>query len=87
MAAELPGRTSYDFFAPLPSTFVESAKSQLVSEPEEILTGFLDKDGNALGRLVGVAMDNRGALLVADDVGNTIWMGDACGSRKVKPSG
>ncbi|HEX7965280.1 MAG TPA: sorbosone dehydrogenase family protein [Gammaproteobacteria bacterium] len=41
--------------------------------PEEILSGFLDKDGNAQGRPVGVAADKAGALLVADDVGNTVW--------------
>ena len=43
------------------------------AKPEEILTGFVDKDENALGRPVGVAVDARGALLVADDVGNRIW--------------
>jgi glucose/arabinose dehydrogenase len=41
--------------------------------PVDILTGFLDKDGNALGRPVGVAEDKEGSLLVADDVGNKIW--------------
>ena len=41
--------------------------------PADVLTGFLDRDGNAQGRPVGVAIDRRGALLVADDVGNTIW--------------
>jgi glucose/arabinose dehydrogenase len=41
--------------------------------PLDVLTGFLDADGNANGRPVGVAIDNRGALLVADDVGNAIW--------------
>jgi glucose/arabinose dehydrogenase len=41
--------------------------------PEEVLDGFLDADGRALGRPVGVAVDGRGALLVADDVGNTVW--------------
>lgn len=41
--------------------------------PEDFLTGFLDKYGNAYGRPVGVAVDKQGALLVADDVGNTIW--------------
>ncbi len=39
----------------------------------EVLTGFLDDDGNARGRPVGVVIDNAGALLVADDVGNTVW--------------
>jgi glucose/arabinose dehydrogenase len=41
--------------------------------PIDVLTAFLDDDGNARGRPVGVAIDSRGALLVADDVGNTIW--------------
>jgi glucose/arabinose dehydrogenase len=39
----------------------------------DVLTGVVDSDGKALGRPVGVAVDKRGALLVADDVGNTIW--------------
>jgi len=39
----------------------------------DVLTGFLDRDGNANGRPVGVAIDKKGALLVADDVGNTVW--------------
>ena len=41
--------------------------------PVDILTGFLDEDGNAQGRPVGVVIDKTGALLVADDVGNVIW--------------
>jgi len=41
--------------------------------PIDVLTGFLSAQGNALGRPVGVALDKQGALLVADDVGNTIW--------------
>lgn len=41
--------------------------------PQDVLTGFLDAHGNARGRPVGVAVDKRGALLVADDVGNTVW--------------
>jgi glucose/arabinose dehydrogenase len=40
---------------------------------QEILTGFVDADGNARGRPVGVTFDKRGALLVADDVGNVVW--------------
>jgi len=42
-------------------------------EPLDVLTGFVGDDGDAMGRPVGVAIDQRGALLVADDVGNTIW--------------
>ena len=41
--------------------------------PVDVLTGFISGDGKAFGRPVGVAMDPRGALLVADDVGNTLW--------------
>ncbi|MCC4586018.1 sorbosone dehydrogenase family protein [Xanthomonas melonis] len=41
--------------------------------PITVLDGFLDAEGNAQGRPVGVALDNAGALLVADDVGNVIW--------------
>lgn len=41
--------------------------------PLDVLTGFLSRDGQAYGRPVGVAIDNTGALLVADDVGDTIW--------------
>jgi len=41
--------------------------------PLEVLSGFRSPDGDAWGRPVGVAIDKRGALLVADDVGNAIW--------------
>ncbi|MEY3253810.1 MAG: hypothetical protein RL227_2783, partial [Pseudomonadota bacterium] len=41
--------------------------------PLEVLGGFVDAEGQARGRPVGVALDRRGALLVADDVGNTVW--------------
>jgi glucose/arabinose dehydrogenase len=41
--------------------------------PITVLDGFLDDEGGAQGRPVGVTLDKRGALLVADDVGNVIW--------------
>lgn len=41
--------------------------------PVDVLTGFLSPEGHARGRPVGVAIDRLGALLVADDVGNTVW--------------
>ena len=43
------------------------------AKPVEILTDFLGKDGNAQGRPAGVAIAKDGALLVADDSGNSIW--------------
>jgi glucose/arabinose dehydrogenase len=41
--------------------------------PIDVLTGFLNARGQAQGRPVGLAIDRQGALLVADDVGNTVW--------------
>ncbi len=41
--------------------------------PEDVLSGFLDARGRALGRPVSVALDMTGALLVADDVGGCVW--------------
>ncbi|MNG04112.1 hypothetical protein D3C84_872230 [compost metagenome] len=42
-------------------------------QPVDVLTGFLDEQGNAQGRPVDVKLDSKGALLVTDDVGNTVW--------------
>ena len=53
--------------------FVPFVAGQPAGEPVDVLTGFLSDDGRANGRPVGVAVDKRGALLVADDVGNVIW--------------
>jgi glucose/arabinose dehydrogenase len=53
--------------------FVPFAQGQPAGLPQPVLTGVLSPDGDALGRPVGVALDARGALLVADDVGNTVW--------------
>ncbi|MCJ0826600.1 sorbosone dehydrogenase family protein [Luteimonas sp. 50] len=53
--------------------FVPFASGMPEGAAEDLLTGFLDAQGNARGRPVGVAVDTRGALLVADDVGNAVW--------------
>jgi len=53
--------------------FVPFANGQPVGQPLDVLTGFVSPDGKAWGRPVGVAVDPRGALLVADDVGNAVW--------------
>ncbi|GAB3100447.1 PQQ-dependent sugar dehydrogenase [Lysobacter terrae] len=53
--------------------FVPFADGQPAGPIEDVLTGFLDEQGRARGRPVGVAVDRKGAVLVADDVGNTIW--------------
>lgn len=53
--------------------FVPFADGKPAGAPEDFLTGFLTSDGHAIGRPVGVTLDAHGALLVADDVGNTVW--------------
>jgi len=53
--------------------YVPFRDGQPSGKPVEILSGFVDKNGDALGRPVGVAVDKQGAILVADDVGNLIW--------------
>jgi glucose/arabinose dehydrogenase len=53
--------------------FVPFANGRPSGDAQEILTGFRTADGKALGRPVGVTIDSRGGLLVADDVGNVIW--------------
>ena len=53
--------------------FVPFSGGRPSGPPVEVLTGFVRENGDAMGRPVGVAMDGKGALLVADDVGNTVW--------------
>jgi glucose/arabinose dehydrogenase len=53
--------------------FVPFSKGRPAGKPVDVLTGFLNQSEQAQGRPVGVAIDGKGALLVADDVGNTIW--------------
>jgi glucose/arabinose dehydrogenase len=57
--------------------FVPFADGKPSGMPVDVLSGFLDAQGDAYGRPVGVALDKRGALLVADDVGNTVWRATA----------
>jgi len=42
-------------------------------DPVDFVTGFRGEDGKTRGRPVGVTVDPRGALIVADDLSNTIW--------------
>lgn len=53
--------------------FVPFADGRPSGAPVDVLGGFLSGKGEAYGRPVGVALDAHGALLVADDVGNTVW--------------
>jgi glucose/arabinose dehydrogenase len=53
--------------------FVRFVGGKPTGQPIDVLTGFLSAKNEAFGRPVGVAIDKQGALLVADDVGNTVW--------------
>ncbi len=64
--------------------FVPFAGGMPSGKPQDVLTGFLNSDGEAQGRPVGVAIDKRGALLVADDVGNAIWRVTPAGKSAAK---
>ena len=54
-------------------TFIPFAGGHPTGRPRDIVTGFLDHDGNARGRPVGLAVDRSGALLIADDLANVVW--------------
>ena len=41
--------------------------------PEDVVTGFLVDGDKARGRPVALAVDGKGALLIADDTGNSVW--------------
>ncbi|MGH8727279.1 MAG: PQQ-dependent sugar dehydrogenase, partial [Burkholderiales bacterium] len=60
--------------------FVPFAGGKPSGMPVDVLTGFLSEEGEARGRPVGVTIDKKNALLVADDVGNVIWRVSAGGA-------
>ena len=53
--------------------FVPFAGGKPNGQPVDVLTGFLNDNEKAMGRPVGVVIDQQGGLLVADDVGNKVW--------------
>ena len=60
--------------------FIKFQNGRPVGEPMDFVTDFV-KDGKARGRPVGVAVDKSGALIIADDVGNTVWRVTAAGAK------
>jgi len=66
--------------------FVPFAGGKPAGPPVDVLTGFLDAGGKAQGRPVGVAIDGRGGLLVADDVGNKVWRVSAAAAASASGS-
>jgi glucose/arabinose dehydrogenase len=53
--------------------FVPFRGGQPDGPPVDFVTGFRGSDGMTRGRPVGVSVDPRGALIVADDLSNTVW--------------
>jgi len=53
--------------------YVPFANGRPAGKPIDVVTGFIGKDGQAHGRPVGLAIDSKGALLIADDIGGTVW--------------
>ena len=53
--------------------FVPFRNGRPAGDPIDFVTGFLGEDGRARGRPVGVTLDTRGGLIVADDLSNTVW--------------
>ncbi|RYZ14796.1 MAG: sorbosone dehydrogenase family protein [Alphaproteobacteria bacterium] len=53
--------------------FIPFSGGRPAGEPIDFVTGFLGEDGRARGRPVGVTLDPRGALIVADDLSNVVW--------------
>lgn len=55
-------------------SFVAFKDGKPVGKPQSVITGFVSRDEKELyGAPVGLAQDNEGALIIADDVGNTVW--------------
>lgn len=53
--------------------FVPFRNGKPAGQPIDFATGFREEGGNTFGRPVGVTLDPRGALLIADDLSNTLW--------------
>ena len=54
-------------------SFVPFSDGRPAGDPVDFVTGFRDDDGTTRGRPVGVTVDPRGALIVADDLANIVW--------------
>lgn len=53
--------------------FVPFSNGRPAGEPVDFATGFRGTDGKTRGRPVGVTVDPKGALIIADDLANTVW--------------
>jgi glucose/arabinose dehydrogenase len=53
--------------------FIRFVGGRPIGKPMTFVSGFLNGEGKIRGRPVGLTVDRSGALIVADDVGNTVW--------------
>ncbi|MDH5834722.1 PQQ-dependent sugar dehydrogenase [Luteimonas kalidii] len=66
--------------------FVPFRNGRPAGDPIDFVTGFRDEDGTTRGRPVGVTVDPRGALIVADDLSNTVWRVSRVGAAPATPA-
>jgi glucose/arabinose dehydrogenase len=64
-------------------SFVPFRNGRPAGQPIDFANGFLGDDGKARGRPVGVAVDPRGALIIVDDLSNTVWRVAATGPAQI----
>ncbi len=74
------GSWNRDHFNGYKVLFVPFENGKPSGPPQDIVTGFLNGEEEARGRPVGLGFDGTGALLVADDAGNTVWRVTADGA-------
>ena len=65
--------------------FIPFAAGRPAGRPMTFVGGFLNDDGKVRGRPVGLTIDRRGALVIADDVGNTVWRVSYVGGNAAAP--
>ncbi len=81
------GSWNRDAFNGYKVVYVPFENGTPAGKAQDVVTGFLDGD-QARGRPVGTGIDGTGALLVADDAGNTVWrIANADGSNTDRPIG
>lgn len=67
--------------------YVPFENGKPTGKAQDVVTGFIQGD-QARGRPVGVGIDGTGALLIADDAGNTVWrVASADGNTIPQPIG
>ncbi|MBU0584040.1 MAG: sorbosone dehydrogenase family protein [Alphaproteobacteria bacterium] len=81
------GSWNRSFFNGYKVVYIPFENGMPAGKAQDVVTGFIDGD-QARGRPVGVGIDGTGALLIADDAGNTVWrVAAADGSVTDRPIG